>query len=308
MKGLSFAAWVGGGGGTPNAHACFSRRPNQWILSCQTGRLRARVQILADSNSPIPGSGQTEKRRPSGTNESACNYKGISGYSLALGTKIPTTCGSLASTTPMSKARNVRSFPISFQEKLKPPNHLNKVTTRSNTSVAAAVVREKPVEGGVGCEGCHLSEVQLEIIDICVRGARAFGVSRSLGEIFGLMFCSRRPLNFDDVVRSLGISSGSASHGLRRMCRLGVIRSCYVARDRRVYYVLETSLRSLVIALLQENILTQLSLAEQQIQRLRTRLNDDSAASLNLAPRVELLASWNAQFRDALKPLLEALA
>jgi DNA-binding transcriptional regulator GbsR (MarR family) len=199
-------------------------------------------------------------------------------------------------------------FALLFQKNLKLPNHSNEMAVRSKTRATPAAFQGKPDEGGNDGKGCQLSEVQLEIIDICVQGARAFGVSRSLGEIFGLMFCSRRPLNFDDVVRSLGLSSGSASLGLRRMCRLGVIRSCYVARDRRVYYVLETSLRSLAIALLQENIMVQLSLAEQQIQRLRTRLNDDSEASLHLAPRVDLLANWNAQFRGALKPLLEALA
>ncbi|MEQ1851772.1 MAG: hypothetical protein ABMA01_09305 [Chthoniobacteraceae bacterium] len=153
-----------------------------------------------------------------------------------------------------------------------------------------------------------LSDVECEVIDICVRAAQAFGVSRSLGEIFGLIFCARKPVNFDFVVRSLRISTGSASHGLRRMCKLGIIRSCYVPRDRRVHYVLETSLRGLVIALLGENLLVQLSLANEQIERLRSRLNDGTSARLELAPQVELLASWNSRFRAALKPMLEALS
>jgi len=64
----------------------------------------------------------------------------------------------------------------------------------------------------------------------------------------------------------------------------------------------------LVVALLEENLLVHLTLAEQQIHRLRARLNDDSAAGSFLLPQVELLANWNAQFRAALKPMLEALS
>jgi DNA-binding transcriptional regulator GbsR (MarR family) len=152
-----------------------------------------------------------------------------------------------------------------------------------------------------------LTDIECEIIDICVRAARAFGVSQSLGEIFGLIFCARGPVNFDCVVRTLGISTGSASHGLRRMCKLGIIRSCYRPRDRRVHYVLETSLRGLVIALLGENMLVQLSLANEQIERLRMRLRDGNGGGEQIAMKVEMLAAWNARFRAALKPMLEAL-
>jgi DNA-binding transcriptional regulator GbsR (MarR family) len=153
----------------------------------------------------------------------------------------------------------------------------------------------------------QLSDIECEVIDICVRAAKAFGVSRSLAEIFGLIFCSSRPLTFEAVVRSLRISAGSASHGLRRMCKLGIIRSCYAPRDRRVHYVLDTSLRGLVIALLGENLLVQLSLAHEQIERLRSRLRDSAASGRDMTPQVELLATWNARIRGALKPMLEAL-
>ena len=156
-------------------------------------------------------------------------------------------------------------------------------------------------------EARPLSEVELEVIDVCVRAATAFGASRSMGEIFGLIFCSARPVAFDDVVRSLGISSGSTSQGLRRMCQLGIIRSCYVPRDRRVHYELKASLRGLVAAVLEESLLVPLGMADEQIGRLRSKLDGKNAASPVLASRIELLADWNAKFRAALKPMIEAL-
>jgi DNA-binding transcriptional regulator GbsR (MarR family) len=159
-----------------------------------------------------------------------------------------------------------------------------------------------------GSDDAHvLTEVELEVIDVCVRGAQAFGVSRSIGEIFGLIFCASQPVNFDHVVQALGISSGSASHGLRRMCQLGVIRSCYVARDRRVHYELKASLRGLVAALLEESLLVPLGMADEQIDRLRSRLDGESNGNKVLLSRIELLADWNTKFRAALKPMMEAL-
>jgi DNA-binding transcriptional regulator GbsR (MarR family) len=193
-----------------------------------------------------------------------------------------------------------------FQKKVNPPNESNAVPLELSSLDSL-----RPGQNDLSVSGAEpgsLSDIECEVIDICVRAAQAFGISRSLGEIFGLIFCSRQPVNFDHVVRSLGISAGSASHGLRRMCKLGIIRSCYVARDRRVHYVLETSLRGLVIALLGENLLVQLSLANEQIERLRTRLGDGGNVRRDLAPQIELLATWNARFRAALKPMLEALS
>ena len=116
-----------------------------------------------------------------------------------------------------------------------------------------------------------------------------------------------KPVNFDDVVRSLGISSGSASHGLRKMCRLGIIRTCYVARDRRDHYTFETSFRNLVLALLEENLLVHVCWADEQIERLRSRVSGDGTVHQNLTSRIDLLGNWSVQVREAMKLVSEVL-
>jgi len=175
--------------------------------------------------------------------------------------------------------------------------------TRTSQSQGRRRARRRKVS-----EETHaLTDVELEVIDVCVRSAQAFGISRSFGEIFGLIFFAARPVNFDRVVHALGISSGSASHGLRRMCQLGVIRSCYVARDRRVHYELKASLRGLVGALIEDNLLVPLGMADEQIDRLRSRLDNESADDRDLLSRIDLLSTWNAEFRAALRPMMDAL-
>jgi len=152
-----------------------------------------------------------------------------------------------------------------------------------------------------------LEEVQLEIIDICVRASQAIGVPRSIGEIFGLIFSSVKPISFEDVVKTLGISNGSASHGLRKMCRLGMIRTCYVPRDRRDHYTIETSFKNVALALLEENLLVHVCWADERIERLRAKVTDNDDINQSVATRVDMLSDWNSQARSAMKRALEAL-
>src|SRR5664279_941808 len=98
---------------------------------------------------------------------------------------------------------------------------------------------------------------------------QVFGVPKSVGQIYGLLYASPEPLSFSDIVERLDISKGSASQGLQLLRSLGAIR---VADEldgrenshfhlhphsgseasRRIAYAPELSLRRLVSGVLQE--------------------------------------------------------
>jgi DNA-binding transcriptional regulator GbsR (MarR family) len=154
----------------------------------------------------------------------------------------------------------------------------------------------------------ELSGAQWMVVDICVRSAGILGVPRSIGEIFGFVFCSTKPISFDDVVRVLKLSNGTASHGLRHLKRIGAVRTCYLAQDRRDYYVAETSLRKLVSAFFAENILSHLGGTAERMTGLRTALTEGGAVDRELAGRVDLLLDWNQQVRRATAAAMEVLS
>ena len=52
------------------------------------------------------------------------------------------------------------------------------------------------------------------MIDVFVRAASLIGLPRSIGEIYGLLFCTPQALSFDELVERLQISKGSVSQGL----------------------------------------------------------------------------------------------
>ena len=51
-----------------------------------------------------------------------------------------------------------------------------------------------------------------------------FGVPKSVGQIYGLLYASPLPLGFSDIVERLEISKGSASQGLQLLRSLGAVK------------------------------------------------------------------------------------
>jgi DNA-binding transcriptional regulator GbsR (MarR family) len=218
------------------------------------------------------------------------------------------TCGSFAEyhqpnfSLALQKELNVSNSPNEMKQDPYPARGNDGSIDTSLAPFDSSVQR-----AGSGMDVETMDDVHLEVIEICVRVSQALGIPRSMGEIFGLIFSAPRPLNFDDVVRSLGISNGSASHGLRKMCRLGIIRTCYVPKDRRDHYTFESSFRSIALALLEENLLVHVCWADERIERLRARVNGDTSIPRTLVERIDVLSKWNAQARSAMNRALEDL-
>jgi DNA-binding transcriptional regulator GbsR (MarR family) len=152
------------------------------------------------------------------------------------------------------------------------------------------------------------TDPQWELIQLCVRVTQVLGMPRSVGEIFGFIFTSALPVTFDEIVGGLGVSNGSASHGLRYLRRLGAIQVSYHARDRRDFYQAETSLRNMANGFLAENILFYMRGVDERLRVLHERTSQsDSPGSKSLAERIGLLQEWNHQASSAISAALDTL-
>ena len=155
-----------------------------------------------------------------------------------------------------------------------------------------------------------LIPVELEIIGFFVQVAAALGVPRSLGEIFGALYCAADPQPFESIVAKLGISKGSVSQGLKILVNVGAASVVYVPRDRRTFYEAETSMRRLVSGALRESVHPHLQSNRQLLASIRTHLATTRQTSPEVADhleqRVETLGVWNEKFLQLL-PWLERL-
>ena len=154
-----------------------------------------------------------------------------------------------------------------------------------------------------------ISQERWAVIEFCVHLTRLFGIPKSVGEIFGFVFSSPEPVAFDTVVASLGVSNGSASHGLRLLRQLGALKLTYVARDRRDFYVAETSARRLLAGFLSENVLHEVNDNKRRLVALHAKLSaDQHLHPSDLLQQVEVLMGWSKQGSTALEAAMGIFA
>jgi DNA-binding transcriptional regulator GbsR (MarR family) len=63
-----------------------------------------------------------------------------------------------------------------------------------------------------------------------------WGINRTVGQIYALLFISAKPLNAEDITAGLGISRSNTSMGLKELQSWKLVRLKHFQGDRRDYY------------------------------------------------------------------------
>ncbi|MDA8989460.1 hypothetical protein N9H22_03235 [Opitutales bacterium] len=142
-----------------------------------------------------------------------------------------------------------------------------------------------------------LDHWEVAVIDLFLNAANSFGLPKSYGQIYGLLFCRDQPLAMVEVMELLQISKGSASQGLRALRKLGAISSVFEPRDRKERFVPEIRLRKLVGGFLREQADPHLEKGTARLKQIESLVNDldDVDARKRGARRYEILSGWHRQ-------------
>lgn len=145
-------------------------------------------------------------------------------------------------------------------------------------------------------------------IEIFVRAANMVGLPRSIGEIYGLLFCSELPLTFDELVDRLQISKGSVSQGLKLLRQLGAVRLHYVPGSRKDHFEPELSMKRLVKGFVKDQFSPHLESGEQSLQQIETMIENeaDSSGRDHAQARLSKLRSWQKRTQK-LVPIIMAV-
>ncbi len=184
-------------------------------------------------------------------------------------------------------------------------NDLNTLSSSSTFDDALVPGVSNPEQNGFHPD---LPEVEINAIELFIRLARLFGISKSIGEIYGILFISTAPVTLDYVRHKLNISSGSASQGLRLLRTVGAVRVAYVPGDRRDHYVAETALRKIMSGFLREKIGPALLVHEERLERLSSLVATMPEKERPLVEsRIQILESWRRQARAVLPLMINGL-
>lgn len=148
------------------------------------------------------------------------------------------------------------------------------------------------------------------MIDSFVRAANLIGLPRSIGEIYGLLYCSPEALTFDQIVERLGISAGSVSQGLKTLRQLGAVKLHYTPGSRKDHYLPELSMERLVRGFIKDQFAPHLESSAERLNSIEAQLAElpDASLQAHAQQRLNTLRTWRRRTEKLLPLAMAVLA
>lgn len=153
------------------------------------------------------------------------------------------------------------------------------------TDIPAPIAKSKDASG--------LSELEIDAIELFINFLKLIGLPKSVGEIYGLLFVSPRPLAMDELMERLEISLGAASQGLRLLRSFGAVKVVYQPGDRRDHYIADLDLSNFATVFIKEELRPRVERAVDRLQRMEQLVNEMNPADRKAAQyKIERLRHW----------------
>lgn len=140
-----------------------------------------------------------------------------------------------------------------------------------------------------------------------------WGINRTVGQIYALLFISARPLTADEITERLGVSRSNVSMGLKELSSWRLVRLSHQPGDRRDFYTAPEDVWAIFKTLAEER---QRREVDPTLSMLRDALLEtpDSAEERHAQARmremhdlIEQLTDWFAEVRKLSPATLEKL-
>jgi DNA-binding transcriptional regulator GbsR (MarR family) len=151
-------------------------------------------------------------------------------------------------------------------------------------------------------------QLKEESVDYFVSFVQMFGLPKSIGQIYGLLFIAQDPLPMDEVIDQLRISKGSASQGLALLKSLGAVTTHQVEGDRRDHYRADLHVSRIVTHFFENRLEERLENSEERIKRMlklarAVERENDRTPGPQVLHRIKALQKWQKRGKNLL-PLI----
>jgi DNA-binding transcriptional regulator GbsR (MarR family) len=125
-----------------------------------------------------------------------------------------------------------------------------------------------------------------------------WGINRTVGQIYALLFLSDRPLCADDIVAQLGFSRSNVSMGLKELETWRLVRLQHLPGDRREHFTTPEDVWQIVRILAEERRKREIDptlslLRDVLMQKPATRADEHAQGRMeNLMEVISLLTGW----------------
>jgi DNA-binding transcriptional regulator GbsR (MarR family) len=114
------------------------------------------------------------------------------------------------------------------------------------------------------------------VIETMEQSAEVYGLSRSAGRIYGVLYFSEEPLSIPELVDETGYAKSTISNVTRTLTRVGLIhRRSSEGGGRRVHYTAEREIWYILQDVFQQYVQREIQTTLRTIQRAQAQLPDD---------------------------------
>jgi len=111
-------------------------------------------------------------------------------------------------------------------------------------------------------------EIREGLMEAMGRITSFWGFSKIMGQLYGLLYLSPKPLTLDEMSESLSISKGNVSINIRALERWNMVKTVWVKGDRKDYYEAEPDFWKIVKGVLREREKKEFDLALDSVSKL----------------------------------------
>jgi len=125
-----------------------------------------------------------------------------------------------------------------------------------------------------------------------------WGINRTVGQIYALLFLSEEPLNAEQITEYLGVSRSNVSMSLKELQAWNLVRLKHLPDDRRDYFTTPEDLWEIVRTLVDERKKREIDPTLTKLRELQLQAGpgseDDYARNriAEMADLIELLTTW----------------
>jgi DNA-binding transcriptional regulator GbsR (MarR family) len=138
-----------------------------------------------------------------------------------------------------------------------------------------------------------------------------WGINRTVGQIYALLYVSAKPLNADEIAESLSFSRSNVSMGLKELQSWRLVKLLHKPNDRREYFEPPKDIWDIFKALLEERRRREIepTLSMRRDALLETPSNEaDQAAQQRMREMYDLIELSSSWFDDVQRLSPETLA
>jgi DNA-binding transcriptional regulator GbsR (MarR family) len=141
-----------------------------------------------------------------------------------------------------------------------------------------------------------------------------WGANRSVAQVHALLYLSDAPLDADAICGALGLARSNVSTALKELQAFGIVRRSHIPGDRRDFFVAETDLWDMFMAISAERKRREIDPTIAKLAELKARMADADHLPGHVRDRIGrmhefigTLTNWYSQVRGLNKSTLIAL-